>query len=179
MLARNEIRDQIHRPGPIKRDVITSYSIHYTKLYEYVNIASRCAGFLSRFFDGKLASPAPELNAGVLDVALQGAAEIEDEVRNAYEAREFGRALRLIMHRITSYNVCYTKLLRGDLGLDPVRRAPGDREGDARARRLRRDLRRSRFEPAPGPAPEIASLHENLGGVVITSYSIHYTKLYE
>jgi len=64
---------------------------------KYVNIASRCAGFLSRFFDGKLASPAPELNAGVLDVALQGAAEIEDEVRNAYEAREFGKALRLIM----------------------------------------------------------------------------------
>jgi len=64
---------------------------------KYVNIASRCAGFLNRFFDGKLASTRQRSVQGIPDLALQGAAEIEDEVRDAYEGREFGKALRLVM----------------------------------------------------------------------------------
>ena len=52
--------------------------------------------------------------------------------------------------RITSYNVCYTKLLRS------LRRSRADRRPNVRAGRLRRGAR-----------------------TVITSYSIHYTKLYD
>ena len=67
-------------------------------------------------------------------------------------------------YRITSYNVCYTKLLRGaDQGAS---RHPGvvalSVGGDARRRQRSRPARR-------------------VGGhaSVITSYSIHYTKLYD
>ena len=63
------------------------------------------------------------------------------------------------IHRITSYNVCYTKLLR-----------QGNR---ARSCRLGRDSHRAGID----------AKHSVLGacqpGTVITSYSIHYTKLYD
>ncbi|MDX1375624.1 MAG: methionine--tRNA ligase subunit beta, partial [Burkholderiales bacterium] len=64
---------------------------------KYVNIASRCAGFLNRFFGGRLTPPAQSLSEGVDDIALRGAVEIEDEVKEAYSGREFGKALRLVM----------------------------------------------------------------------------------
>ena len=57
---------------------------------KYVNIAARCAGFVTRRFGGKLAAAAAN------DVAtdLQRAAV---EIANHYEAREFGKALREVM----------------------------------------------------------------------------------
>jgi methionyl-tRNA synthetase len=58
---------------------------------KYVNIASRCAGFIVRRFDGKLGSVDPEL-AGEFSAA-RGAGLIA----KAYEERDFGRALREIM----------------------------------------------------------------------------------
>ena len=56
-----------------------------------VNIASRCAGFITRMSDGQLADelPDPELRQACLD----GAQEIAD----AYETRSFSRAMRRIM----------------------------------------------------------------------------------
>lgn len=56
-----------------------------------VNIASRCAGFITRHFDGELcdAPDAPELIA-----QAQAAAE---GIASHYESREFGRAMREIM----------------------------------------------------------------------------------
>ncbi len=58
---------------------------------KYVNIASRCAGFIGKRFDGRLAAP-------------QFPPEIEAELRAApaaiaehYDQREFGRALRRVM----------------------------------------------------------------------------------
>ena len=62
---------------------------------KYVNIASRAASFLSKYFDGKLTPPADKPK--LAEVAVIGAIEIEDEVSEAYEQREFGRAVRLIM----------------------------------------------------------------------------------
>ncbi|HEY4370577.1 MAG TPA: methionine--tRNA ligase [Burkholderiales bacterium] len=58
---------------------------------KYVNIASRCAGFISKKFDGKLVAPqfSPEIAA-----AYAGAGE---EVAGYYESREYGRAARKIM----------------------------------------------------------------------------------
>ncbi len=58
---------------------------------KWVNIASRCAGFISRNFDGKLADhlPQPALFA---EFVAAGAAIAED-----YEGRRYSRAMRAIM----------------------------------------------------------------------------------
>ena len=93
----------------------------------------------------------------------------------AFEAEQFAYGLLTRSHRITSYNVCYTKLLRQHhergphpdparhqqrppccipLWCQPTRGAAG-RDSQRSVRRRRRRI------------------------LVITSYSIHYTKLYE
>ena len=56
-----------------------------------VNIASRCAGFIHKLFDGKLSAQlsAPEL--------YQEAVNAGDSIADSYENREFGRAMREIM----------------------------------------------------------------------------------
>ena len=56
-----------------------------------VNIASRCAGFISKRFDGKLAATCTE------PVLLTKFIEAGDEIAACYEAREFGKAIRKIM----------------------------------------------------------------------------------
>jgi methionyl-tRNA synthetase len=56
-----------------------------------VNIASRCAGFITKKFDGKLAA---ELGEPELLQTFQNAG---DKIAALYEAREFGRAVREIM----------------------------------------------------------------------------------
>ncbi len=56
-----------------------------------VNIASRCAGFINKRFDGMLAT-------GVTDNSLsQQYVAAADSIAEAYESREFGRAMREIM----------------------------------------------------------------------------------
>jgi methionyl-tRNA synthetase len=56
-----------------------------------VNIASRCAGFINKRFDGKLA-------ASLSDSSLsQQYVEAADSIAEAYENREFGKAMREIM----------------------------------------------------------------------------------
>lgn len=57
---------------------------------KYVNIASRTAGFISKNFAGKLGE------ASASDIEKNSAAKAET-IRNSYEARDFGRALREIM----------------------------------------------------------------------------------
>jgi len=61
---------------------------------KYVNIASRAAPFLLRHFGGEL-RPAGLPPAGA--APAPSAATLATEVAEAYEAREFGRAVRLIM----------------------------------------------------------------------------------
>lgn len=58
---------------------------------KFVNIASRCAGFITRSFDGRLADtlPDPALLAEFTDAG--------EEIARHYEAREFARAMRSIM----------------------------------------------------------------------------------
>ena len=62
---------------------------------KYVNIASRTAPFLTKYFKGHLtpSESSPDIN----NIAIVGAVEIEDDVRDAYDNREFSKALRLIM----------------------------------------------------------------------------------
>ena len=95
--------------------------------------------------------------------------------------------------RITSYNVCYTKLLRTTFVNDCAMLGRCDviarRSGRQAARRVRPDRRPVFRADDPG-----ARHHRHRGGdllqpvgrhpcgdllPVITSYSIHYTKLYE
>ena len=57
---------------------------------KYINIASRCSGFLTKFFDGKLAfADAKPL--------LDGAIGSGQTIAESFEARDFARALRDIM----------------------------------------------------------------------------------
>ncbi|MBR9867077.1 MAG: methionine--tRNA ligase [Oceanospirillales bacterium] len=57
-----------------------------------VNIASRCAGFIHKKFDGQLA-------VSLTEPALYDEAIASGElIANAYEAREYGKAMREIMH---------------------------------------------------------------------------------
>ncbi|PJJ16912.1 methionyl-tRNA synthetase [Janthinobacterium sp. 67] len=73
---------------------------------KYVNIASRCAGFIAKKFDGKLATSLSPNAQGYIWRALTTKVQSGDEVlskeRQAsiaahYENREFGKALREIM----------------------------------------------------------------------------------
>ncbi|HEX8603955.1 MAG TPA: methionine--tRNA ligase [Pseudoduganella sp.] len=66
---------------------------------KYVNIASRCAGFIARKFDGKLATQLSHEARGWIKQALTNAEGHvrADAIGLHYENREFGRALRDIM----------------------------------------------------------------------------------
>lgn len=60
---------------------------------KYVNIASRAAGFLAKRFGGRLSA-----DVGVEGlVLLDGLRAHADTIRDLYEAREFGKALREVM----------------------------------------------------------------------------------
>lgn len=67
---------------------------------KYVNIASRAAGFITKRFGGKLAQGWASEKTPVLDTLRAASGEIAD----MYEKREFGRALRQIMHLADEVN---------------------------------------------------------------------------
>jgi len=65
---------------------------------KYINIASRCAGFIAKKFDGKLASDLSPTARGWIAKALSvDGAERQASIANNFENREFGKALREIM----------------------------------------------------------------------------------
>ncbi|NYE59327.1 methionyl-tRNA synthetase [Duganella sp. 1224] len=66
---------------------------------KYVNIASRCAGFIAKKFDGKLATSLSNNAQEWIKRALVTPEGVERQATIAanYEAREFGKALREIM----------------------------------------------------------------------------------
>jgi methionyl-tRNA synthetase len=61
---------------------------------KYVNIASRAASFINRYFNGEI-HQGPEVQR--LARALASRSEEEASIRDAYEAREFGKAIRHAM----------------------------------------------------------------------------------
>ena len=67
---------------------------------KYINIASRCSGFVSKKFGGKLQLPPSTFDYGAKRFGLSKdslLAEFQDkasEIANLYESREFGKALR-------------------------------------------------------------------------------------
>ncbi|WP_312520089.1 methionine--tRNA ligase [Massilia sp.] len=65
---------------------------------KYVNIASRCAGFIAKRFDGKLADTLSQTARDTICKALMAdGAERQTSIAASFEAREYGRALREIM----------------------------------------------------------------------------------
>jgi methionyl-tRNA synthetase len=68
---------------------------------KYVNIASRAAGFITQHFGGEVSqSESVERTARGL-VNKRGSA---DEIRDAYDTREFGKAIRMVMHAADDIN---------------------------------------------------------------------------
>ena len=63
-----------------------------------VNIASRCAGFISSRFDGKLATSLPDNDLFNQSIAAG------DSIAQAYENREFSRAVREIIAQADKAN---------------------------------------------------------------------------
>jgi methionyl-tRNA synthetase len=59
---------------------------------KYINIASRTANILNKYFEGKLCEL--ELSTGFYALGL---IKIEEEVKLAYQQRDYGKAVRLIM----------------------------------------------------------------------------------
>jgi methionyl-tRNA synthetase len=67
---------------------------------KYINIASRAAGFITKKFDGKVATGW----ANEQDPFLSSLRAARTEVAALYEAREFGKALRAVMDQADAVN---------------------------------------------------------------------------
>ena len=84
---------------------------------KYVNIASRAANFITRHFAGALDY------SGGIDPLRREAAAIAQRVRDSYQAREFGRAMREIMTHADRINQDFDARQPWVLAKDPARRA--------------------------------------------------------
>jgi len=87
---------------------------------KYVNIASRASSFISRYFDGALATPAETAEEKKARVA---AAALEAEAARAnYDAREFGKVLRDAMRVADRINEAFDAAQPWALAKDPAQR---------------------------------------------------------
>ena len=84
---------------------------------KYVNIASRAANFITRHFEGALAY------ADDSKALQRQAADIAHQVRESYQTREFGRAMREIMAHADRINQDFDARQPWILAKDPARRA--------------------------------------------------------
>ena len=84
---------------------------------KYVNIASRAANFITRHFEGAL-----DCGAGTEALRRQ-AADLAQQVRESYAAREFGRAMREIMAHADRINQDFDARQPWVLAKDPARRS--------------------------------------------------------
>jgi methionyl-tRNA synthetase len=65
---------------------------------KYVNIASRCAGFIAKRFDGKLATDlSDDARQWIARALTRDGVERQASIAALYESREFGKALREVM----------------------------------------------------------------------------------
>ncbi|MFA7270412.1 MAG: methionine--tRNA ligase [Sterolibacterium sp.] len=83
---------------------------------KYINIASRCAGFLTKFFDGKLVFAEP-------DLLINAACARGSLVATSYEDRDFARALRDVMSLADGLNAAIAVAEPWNLAKDPAKRA--------------------------------------------------------
>src|SRR5882672_2408540 len=83
---------------------------------KYINIASRCAGFLTRHFDGKVMDTRLDEFWNVYAVP-----QMFGEVGQAYESREFGKAIRTAMAFADVINERFDAAKPWELAKDPAR----------------------------------------------------------
>ena len=140
--------------------VITSYSIHYTKLYDRVFERGaedrECGQFADEHFVG--------------DTVPVRVDAVTDSLHRLHAEMEHHRALAEVANRrrITSYNVCYTKLLRASFAAEAIQFDATDNDALAR------------IAPQPGPAGgRRCDVRSRTDGrhLRITSYNVCYTKL--
>ncbi|HYA66142.1 MAG TPA: methionine--tRNA ligase [Burkholderiaceae bacterium] len=84
---------------------------------KYVNIASRAAHFVTRLFDGQILESTCEPE----DVS-HGPAAVDAEIADAYEAREFGKVVRLAMAFADQLNRQFDAARPWELAKDPAQR---------------------------------------------------------
>ncbi len=82
--------------GPTMEDIDLNFDdfvarVNSDLVGKLINIASRCAGFISKRFDGKLADALPDPD---LFATFAGASE---EIADHYERREYSKAMRRVM----------------------------------------------------------------------------------
>ena len=125
------IQDQANKVNRLKGQklsVITSYSIHYTKLYELASISSitEPAWGVGRVGLANMLKATPTVAAHVVKGIIRTLYSRQGKQANASFGRDLlnvmGMAINpkinekvemlMVGDRITSYNVCYTKLLR-------------------------------------------------------------------
>jgi methionyl-tRNA synthetase len=86
---------------------------------KYINIASRAAGFITKKFDGRVSMGW----AGADDPFLASLRNVGTEVAALYEAREYGKALRLIMEQADAINAYVDANKPWELAKDPANNA--------------------------------------------------------
>jgi methionyl-tRNA synthetase len=89
---------------------------------KYVNIASRCAAILTKQFDGRLSEEAFE-GTKTNRLWSSGAYGTLETIREAYEKREFGRAMRETMRLCDDVNQYIDRNKPWELARDPSQRA--------------------------------------------------------
>jgi methionyl-tRNA synthetase len=91
---------------------------------KFVNIASRCAGFIAKRFDGKLSSEFTSAELafqwGFLETTFKNA---HDKITQAYEDRDYSRALREIMSLADQANLFVNNEKPWELAKDPANEA--------------------------------------------------------
>ena len=86
---------------------------------KYINIASRAAGFIAKKFDGKLAMGWATESDAFLSVLRKAG----DEVAALYEARDYGKALRVVMEQADIVNAYVDANKPWELAKDPANNA--------------------------------------------------------
>ncbi len=86
---------------------------------KFINIASRCAGFLSKRFDGRLSNENDDEGRLLLATTLSSNVEIAE----LYETREFGKAVRKIMELADTANQYVDRRAPWLLAKDPSKSA--------------------------------------------------------
>ena len=89
---------------------------------KFVNIASRAAGFIAKYFDGELDARKPDIDAAGDVLTLLGLSQLESTVRN-YESRNCASVVRFVMSTADSVNRAWDDKKPWLLAKDETRKA--------------------------------------------------------
>ncbi|WP_306476154.1 methionine--tRNA ligase [Methyloversatilis sp.] len=96
---------------------------------KYINIASRCAGFITKHFDGKLTSvhltgsEPPTSSEDFIDSVLEVLYRKKRDISACYESRDFARAMREIMTLADEVNIFVNDKQPWNIAKDESRRS--------------------------------------------------------